>query len=101
MRFYNFWRRNRILEIKIKSINMSEPLILFHPFTFKILKRFLSDGKWREEIQQKKKLTKMNRPSFSPAIFIFKWSGNNLKKKNYKIYSYFFIIKKNYLNNSG
>lgn len=62
MRFYNFWRRNRILEIKIKSINMSEPLILFHPFIFEILKRFLSDGKWREEIQKKKEVDK-NEPS--------------------------------------
>lgn len=43
----------------------------------------------------------MNRPSFSPAVFIFKWSGNNLKKKNYTTYSYSFTIKKNHLNNNA
>lgn len=45
----------------------------------------------------------MNRPSFSPAVFIFKWSGNNLSRFLKKIIRRvpipLLIIEKNYLNN--
>lgn len=81
---------------------MLEPLIVFHPFIFEILKHFLSDGKWREKIQKREK----NWQKWTVQVSLLRFSYSNevaiiLKKKNYTTYSYSFTIKKNHLNNNA
>lgn len=100
--FYNFWR----WEIFLKSWKLKQYKYVgsIGPFSILLPLKYQSTSfqvvNEVKKFRKKEKLTKMNRPSSSPAVLIFKWSGNNLEK-NYTTYSYSFIIKTNYLNNSG